>query len=227
VAIPRCLIVAHVYYPEIWDEIAPRLHNLDRFDFDLRINVVEGRATPQWREAACRQFPRCEVRQSPNLGQDIGGTLSLLKHVDLGDYDLVCKLHTKKCEHDLEKGARWREDLVRACLDEPAEVLKAFEGDERVSMVASTNWIGLGTGVNGKQCVQLCQRLGLEWRLLERPWAAGSMFWCRPYIFQALLDAGINQMDFTCAYGLNGTLAHAIERVFGALAASRGEIAWR
>ena len=48
-----------------------------------------------------------------------------------------------------------------------------------------------------------------------------------PYILQALKDARIRQSEFQFAYGLDGTLAHAVERVFGALAASRGEIYWR
>jgi hypothetical protein len=32
---------------------------------------------------------------------------------------------------------------------------------------------------------------------------------------------------FTTGYGRDGTPAHAMERIFGALAASRGEMRWR
>jgi hypothetical protein len=44
---------------------------------------------------------------------------------------------------------------------------------------------------------------------------------------QALTDAGLNQAEFPAPYGRDGTLAHAVERVFGALAYSRGETYWR
>jgi len=53
------------------------------------------------------------------------------------------------------------------------------------------------------------------------------MFWCRPFVMQAPKDANMSQSEFQFAYGRDGTLAHAVERIFGALAATRGEIAWR
>ena len=223
---PRCAVLVHVYYPELWDEIARCLQNLNGTHFDLHINAVHGRTTPQWRNSVISQFPRAQVHFSPNLGEDVGGTVSLLAHVDLSRYDLICKLHTKKSTYDPVGGEWWRTDLLGACLDKPHEVFEAFS-DPRVTMVASGARVSTGNGMNHRQVLRLCERLKLDRRLASSPWVAGTMFWCRPYVMQALKDAGIRQDEFVCAYGFDGTLAHAIERIFGALAASRGEIFWR
>ena len=53
------------------------------------------------------------------------------------------------------------------------------------------------------------------------------MFWCRAFVMQALKDAGLRHLKFDTGYGRDGTLVHAVERIFGALPASRGKIRWR
>lgn len=222
----RLLVLAHVFYPEVWREIAELLHNLDGAGFHLRINVVEGRTTAHWRQALCKEFPGSQVHLSPNLGQDVGGTINLLGHVELDHYDLVCKLHTKRSDHHAD-GPRWRADLLEACLIAPQEVLRIFSERPQVTMLGSARWLSVGNGVNQRECLRLCDRLGIDRHLAVSPWVAGCMFWCRPYVMQRLKDAGLSQAEFKVAYGRDGTLAHAIERIFGALATERGELYWR
>lgn len=225
---PRCVVLAHVYHIDVWPELTSYLHALDPFKPDLYVNHVETRAPEEWPEDVRRDFAPARVFLSPNLGQDIGGTLALLPHVDFSRYDLVCKLHTKKSDWlPGRAGEQWRRDLLQACLDDPQEVFDLFERDERVTMVGSAKWIGTGTGRNPRDCLRLCDRLKLDPKHLQRPWVAGSMFWCRPFVMQTLKDARLSHLEFDTGYGRDGTLAHAVERIFGALAASRGEIRWR
>lgn len=226
-ALPRCAILVHVYHPEVWEEMAARLRGMEEVCFDLYVNAVHGRTTAAWRERVCRQFPGARVFEFPNLGQDVGGTVALLEHVDLGRYDLICKLHTKKSTYLREGGAQWRHDLLSACLESPREVLEIFASHPDVTMLGSAQRVAVGNGMNQRNCERLCDRLKLDRRFVSSPWVAGCMFWCRPYVMQALKDAKLRQDEFQFAYGHDGTLAHALERVFGALAASRGEIHWR
>lgn len=223
----RCAVLLHVYYPDLWDEIAMRLRGLERIAYDLYVNAVDGRTTRDWQAQVVREFPGAQVFASPNLGQDVGGTVSLLRHVDLSRYGLVCKIHTKKSTYNPEGGARWRHDLLRACLENPRDVFGIFDTRPEVTMLGSGQRVMVGNGMNQRECERLCDRLKVDRRHANSPWVAGCMFWCRPYILQALKDAKITQDEFVFAYGHDGTLAHAIERVFGALAASRGEIHWR
>jgi lipopolysaccharide biosynthesis protein len=226
-AMASALVLIHVYHTEVWERIAAALHNLDASGFDLYINAVEGRTTDEWRQAVCREFPGAQIHLSPNLGQDIGGTLNLLQQIDLRSYDVVCKLHTKKSDYPGEPHGAWCADLLRACLDEPEEVFNIFEHRPEVTMIGSASRMGVGNGVNQRQCLQLCDRLQIDRRYAVSPWVAGCMFWCRTYIMQRLMAAGLNQREFVVPYGRDGTLAHAIERIFGALARSGGEMYWR
>src|SRR5579884_203 len=225
---PRFAVLVHVYYPELWGEIAARVRGLLDFDPDLYVNAVDGGTDARWASSLSDQFPNARIYRSPNLGQDVGGTISLLQHVDLSAYDLVCKLHTKRSQWADEMwgagtGNRWRHELLSACLDNPAEVFKVFAEDERTTMLGSAKWVGTGLGRSVRDCYRLCDRLKLDPKYLASPWGAGSMFWCRPYVMQALKDANLSKFKFTTGYGRDGTLAHAVERIFGALAASRGE----
>ena len=225
---PRCLVLLHVYYPDLWDEIAAYLHNLDEAEFDLYVNVVDGCTSEDWKQGVVSEFPRAQIYSSPNIGADVGGTVALLQHVDLSDYGLICKLHTKKSEYCAGGiGDSWRGDLLRACLRKPREVLDIFASRPQVTMLGSANHNAVGHGINYRQCVRLCDRFKLDVRLLNSPWVGGTMFWCRPYVMQALKDANLRQDEFVFPYAIDGTLAHAVERIFGALAASRGEIYWR
>jgi len=229
---PRCAILVHVYFAELWEEIAPALRGVLEFEPDLYVNAVDARTDGPWQASLRQQFPGARIHPSPNLGQDIGGTIALLQHVDLSSYDLLCKLQTKRSAWIDEQmgpgtGDQWRRDLLSACLEHPHEVFEIFANDERATMLGSAKWIGTGMGRSVRDCYRLCDRLKLDPKYLNSPWVAGSMFWCRPYVMQALKDANLSQLEFTTGYGRDGTLAHAVERIFGALAASRGEIRWR
>src|SRR5690606_6774052 len=61
----------------------------------------------------------------------------------------------------------------------------------------------------------LITRLGLhDRRYLERDFVAGSMFWCRLEALRPLLDGHLEDWEFESEAGqLDGTFAHAIERV--------------
>ena len=75
---------------------------------------------------------------------------------------------------------------------------------------------------NRENCYRLCDRLGLDRGLADGEFVAGSMFWCRTWVLQALNNAGLRQDEFEEGYAADGTLAHAVERVLGAIARSRG-----
>jgi lipopolysaccharide biosynthesis protein len=48
------------------------------------------------------------------------------------------------------------------------------------------------------------------------PFFGGTMFWCRVDFLQPLLQSGITPVDFNSERGqVDGTTAHAIERIFG------------
>ena len=142
----------------------------------------------------------------------------LLRHVELGLYDLVCKVHTKKSPYDPSAGAEWRRELLRALFDDLAAVFSAF-GDRRVIGDAveprPTSSDLMTVNRDRRASRSLSPKLGLDHGLLDGQFVMGTMFWCRPFVFQALKDAGLDQAEFPAGYTRDGTLAHAVERIFG------------
>ena len=223
---PRILVLAHVFYADLWGELAGSIRRLGDRPFDLRVNAVAGHVDPGFAGVVAADFPGAAVTWSANRGLDVGGTLALLGHVDPMAFDLVCKLHTKKSAYDPGLGEGWRRELLRAVLDDPAAALAPFD-DPAVTMVGSAAWCYRHLSGNGEAVAALCGRLGLDAALGDGDFVAGSMFWCRPYVLGEFRRVGLTQAEFPEGYAGDGTLAHAAERVFGALARSRGRIVGR
>ena len=71
----RVLVVAHVYYPEVWFDIEDRLVRMPE-PYDLVISLVEGRTEALEPEIASR-LPRAMVLRVPNVGRDLGSLVEL------------------------------------------------------------------------------------------------------------------------------------------------------
>lgn len=95
---------------------------------------------------------------------------------------------------------------------------------------------GVATAINNhsQRDVHIDNRLWLD-RLLKHMeprrakgdynllFPAGSMFWFRPNAVPTLAEIGISEADFEVELGqVDGTLAHALERLFSFGVASRG-----
>ena len=160
----------------------------------------------------------------PESRPDIGGTLNLLHQVDLARYDLGCKLHTKMRPLDRSTGAAWRRDLLRACLERPDDIFDTMQRQPEIAMMGSQRWLVDHQGGQREDWLALCDRVGLERRWFCGTFVAGTMFWCRPAVMQRLKDSGLRQDEFEEGYANDGTLAHGVERLFGAIARSQGTL---
>lgn len=223
---PRCAVLMHVYYLDLWPQLASYLLRFARFiPFDLWVNVVEQCAPDAevacWQENVAEQFPGTKVFSSPNLGLDVGGTIALLDKIELSSYDLCCKLHTKRNPHNVAKGHVWRKCLLDALLGDPAKAIEEFV-DPRVMMVGPQQYLYATIGKNREHVERLVSLFGIQADYAEKQFVAGTMFWCRSEILQRVKESGLSQNDFPPGWTFDGTLAHAMERVFGYLAWDRG-----
>lgn len=69
----RVCCLVHVYYGELWEELAGYIRNFGRIPVELRVNLVR---RPGCEEIAAKvrdAFPDALLRISPNRGRDIGG----------------------------------------------------------------------------------------------------------------------------------------------------------
>ncbi len=214
---PRPCAVVHAWYPELLDEIVAALR---ASGIDWRVVVT----TAHEREAAVRERLaalrlEAELEVFDNRGRDILPFLHVAHRLLDEGVAVVLKLHTKRSVHRAD-GDAWRRELLERLLA-PARaraILDAFAGQPDLGLVAAEGHVlplDAYWGANRDNVLRLACRLGLP---APRPardrFVAGSMFWLRPRALGTLLDAHLCPSDFEPEHGqLDGTLAHAVERV--------------
>ena len=221
----RIAVVLHLYYTDLWPEIRKALGNLPH-EFDLFVTVGEN-SHHGIDERIRASFPHAHVDQLPNRGRDIGPFVTVLAKYDLSAYDLVCKIHSKKSPHRND-GDRWRADLLHRLLGDPliiGEIFDVFDQDPEVGIVGPANNLDRSRaswGSNKERMKELIHRMGCSDNL-KLEFFAGSMFWFRPAALQPLKGLGLSLDDFEAEEGqLDGTLSHALERIFGLSAEAAG-----
>jgi lipopolysaccharide biosynthesis protein len=220
----KTVVLLHVYYADLWQEIALQLHRLDPFPWKLYVNAVEGQVQPWWVEQVVEEFAHAEVFISPNRGLDVGGTVNLIHRIDFKEFDLVLKIHTKRSYYSSQRGDTWRKEMLQACLQDPHFVVDLFARDLGVSMIGSKQWLIQSDLSYCALCAPLCVQLGFTPPKHGITFFAGSMFWCRGSLMERIQRLGIRQSDFAEGYSRDGTLAHIIERLFGVLGQLDGKL---
>ena len=219
----RVLVIAHVYYPELWDELAEGIARVPG-EVDLVVTLVEGRADHLAGPIRSR-FPGADVRVLANRGRDVWPLLQVLDRVP--GHDAVLKVHTKRSPH-MRNGDAWRRDLLADLVGSAGRIeaiLGLMAADRRIGMVApARNVLGREfLGPNRPRVEALANRGGRAFDPARLWFPAGSMFWSRPEVLLPLADLGLTAEDFGPETGaVDGTLAHAVERYLGVLAESEG-----
>ncbi|WP_150295298.1 glycoside hydrolase family 99-like domain-containing protein [Sphingobium estronivorans] len=160
----------------------------------------------------------------PNLGRDIGPMIAGFGR-RLAPYDLVIHMHSKKSHHTPEK-RDWALQMghhLLASRGHATGMLDLFADDPDLGLVFpvyhSSARRQIRWGANFPSCQKLMARMGV--RLLEKdltPFPAGSFFAIRGEVLRPLLAGEIGFSDFAPEGGqVDGTLAHAIERLFSIL----------
>ena len=218
---PKLAVVTHMYFDAMAPEFRRYLGNIP-FDFDLFISTDREakRSTiagtfADWEKGAV------DIRVVENRGRDIAPKLLGFKDV-YPAYEYILHLHTKQSDH-ASILAHWRGHILETLLGSSAVVRSVFEAFTRqptLGMIAPQHFEpvrhGINWGSNFKIAGRLAKRLGItlqEDDLLDFP--SGSMFWARTAALQPLLNLELAISDFPIEERqLDGTLAHAIERLY-------------
>ncbi len=225
---PRVAVVVHVFFPELVGEILDALSTIP-VPFDLIVTNASG----AYLDIRCPVAHRIRVLDVENHGRDIWPLLQLVNAGLLDPYEIVLKLHTKRSEwrrgHELAgSGGDWRKGLLRDLVgsrETVARILAAFACGPRLGVVTSmtASW---GPSIGGTTKLppgKLARRLELELKQDSLVFAAGSMYWVRGFILQALRALNVSRHDFEEESGqVNATTAHAVERLLGVLVSEAG-----
>lgn len=235
----RVAVLAHVYYPELLDEMLGYAKNIPcHFDLYVTTASEEKRQAIAARLAAEQGFTTKEIRVVNNRGRDVAALLIGLRDVvRTGGYDVICRIHSKASLQDSFGMVRhFKEHLFENLLASPAYVtrlLRLFERDARLGVVCPPT-IHIGYGTLGRSWFN--NRPGAEhWARvlkLNLPFdehtplcAHGSMYWFRPQALDALFAHDFRWTDFPEEPNYaDGDLPHILERLVVYAAHARGYV---
>lgn len=230
---PTLAVHLHIYYEHMWPCMRRYLEALNNTPYHLFVTLTHENTTLM-REI--EQFhPACTIYLVENRGYDVGPFFHVLKHIDWDAYDIILKIHTK---NDTPQDLMWQNKrymcrhwwahlLYRALLGSPRRVrrnLELFARHADIGMIGPTQLIishpdDSPAVQQGEQ--RIMAELGHEH--YRSTFISGTMFMVRTGILKPL-SRHFDLQDFEPTDGSvkDGTLAHIIERVFGALTLASG-----
>lgn len=235
---PRSALHIHAYYPELLDDILGRLAR-NQLRPDLFISVKNA----QDREAVLAASGSyngsiAAIETVPNTGRDISPLLTAFGERLCAEYELIGHVHTKQSLHVTDRAAveQWRHFLLENMLGGETggamadTILNAMARDPRLAIVFPDDPAPWGWDNNLPTATALARRMGIE-RLPEHfNFPAGTMFWMRAGSLLPFVQLGLNWESYPSEpLDTDGTLLHALERLFGAAPTARGEssaVAW-
>lgn len=214
-------VVAHVFYADVWRDLAQKLR-ASPLPFDLFATVPDAPEFDAVAAAVLEDFPLAQVLRCPNRGRDVAPFLRAMEAFDLERYDVLLKVHTKRSNHLGGDGARWSADLFRSLFGSPEAIAAAvgkFRKFPQIGMIhPEFVKVSIQTELvpNLRWLDELQARLQYGPRATAGEWsfAAGTMFWFRGEAMRPLRELRIQSDEFEAEAGqVNGTLAHALERM--------------
>jgi lipopolysaccharide biosynthesis protein len=222
----KLCVVIHAWYIDVLEEMLATIPPKSAYS-RLIITTTPDKST-SIEDTLRRHGITAEIHPFENRGRDILPFLHIA-HLLLEDgFDLVLKLHTKRSPH-IGEGDNWRRELISgiATPDKIDLIKSRFEADPRLGMVTADGHLQPVTdfiGGNGDNVRYLCSLLGLP--AIEEAQAcfpSGSMFLARLAALRPILDGLLRPSDFEEETAqIDGTTAHALERLFGLSVAFAG-----
>lgn len=220
----RTLVVAHVFYPKLWPELAACIRNIGG-DRKVVITYSDSAAV----ETARRDFPDATFLRCENRGYDVWPFLKALQTVDVNDFEYVVKLHTKRdvpvswyLNGTPLGGSRWRR-LALHFAATPADWRKTLRTLRRpeIGLVADRHLI-FGRETTEAKHYPIFDLAYENIRILTGrsafggSYVAGTMFAAKTAALRPLFSQtySADMFEETCGHG-GVTQAHMMEREFG------------
>jgi lipopolysaccharide biosynthesis protein len=220
-------VFVHVHYPEIWREMSELLTT--RMAAPFHLIVTTSHPEDQIVIPKTRHLRSARLLHVANRGRDILPFLEALATTT--GFEIGLKLHTKKSPQRTD-GTEWRGEILDSLIPPRRSKLRTIihrlRADRRIGFVTPASfclsvkpWVLL----NAPGMVTVMHTLGAfltENDLEDTYFAAGSMFWFRRPALAALVDARVLALFEAEEGQLDGTIAHAMERLFPVEARRQG-----
>ncbi|NBD26702.1 rhamnan synthesis F family protein [Paenibacillus glycinis] len=234
----KAAVITHIYYPDLVDKCFEYIIQIPE-----EIDVIVTTSREDTRERIADYFSRHRIRNghivfSRNRGREQSALLVQCKDLLLR-YEYLCFVHDKKVSGAVgvaKIGQSFMDLLWTNTLKSSAyiwNVLDCFEKNPRLGWLAPpaphhASYLGVSaeSWTSSYQATKiLSDRLGLDDKLSEEkgPFALGTAFWCRTQALKSLFEYGFKYEDFAEEpMPIDGTISHAIERIFPYVAQHEG-----
>lgn len=215
----KLAIVVHVFYIDVFKEI------MEFLPFDSSIDIkFFVTTTPNHHEEVefilRRHIVRYIIMDCENRGRDILPFLQILPKVIADDRTILLKLHTKGSNH-LNRKHLWKNDLYKKLIGQSQFdfCINLFRNYPHLGMIAPAGHVLPMSLYYGSNALRVKNLLGInhvdQKQHFHLDFVAGSMFYARTNVLQPLLHLKLSREEFEPEQGqLDGTLAHAVERIF-------------
>ncbi len=226
---PRILVHAHVFYQNMWAELAQKIQNINGCDVDLHITTTQ--ENDRFNSLVLEQYPNATITLVENRGFDVLPFIQLIKNINKDAYDYVVKVHTKrdtlKCKlggHILQ-GPDWRNASL-SFLESPQIVssnLKHFEDNPDCGIIAShlltVKITKNSTKLTKKRFAQLLQDYKQR-PIAQAKFVAGTMFMARANALKPLRYIPTDAFEDYVEH--DDLFAHIVERFMGHIIYEQG-----
>nr|WP_277399705.1 glycoside hydrolase family 99-like domain-containing protein [Pseudoxanthomonas sp. LH2527] len=216
--------VVHAWHLDILEQMLPQLRVVASL-MDITFTTTADKAEAVKRLASSLPCTnRIEIFE--NRGRDILPFIAVANRLAHEGIRWVLKLHTKKSPH-LASGDTWRHELLLSIVPQDITgLLEKLRFDESTGIVAPTGHllpVADYVGANSHWLKRIGEGSRINYEDSTALFPAGSMYWCRLSAISDLLETDLFASDFEQEEGqIDGTLAHALERVVGIQADSAG-----
>jgi len=221
----RLLLVFHIYYPHLAEYYLQKMKNIHSCRWDLIVTSPQPLSEHLWNSILSLN-PGAVFLQTENIGYDLWPFIAAVKDVNLDDYDMVVKLHTKNEDGfsivlngvDMD-GKLWKEYMVNSLMgdrDRFSALVKAFAQNPSIGLAYSRQLGFISKNVNAEDAQMLdseLSRLGIMRRTSH--FCAGTMLAFRAGALKFLQDDRIDAGNFekSGASHAGATMAHVYERL--------------
>jgi glycosyltransferase involved in cell wall biosynthesis len=228
----KTALLLHIHYPDVLHDILPLLISSE-IAYDLLITATSETVASEV-HAVAAEYPlrgRTHVRVVTNRGRDIAAFINEFTDLYL-NYDLICKIHGKKSPHLDHFGRSWRQYLISHTIgndDIARRISYFFSICPRLGVFApvpfkgtdNSNWadnLDIAKELVAAMDPEAAKRLG------EKPLAypSATVFWFRPQSLTELYRRYPTESFPAEPLPVDGTSAHALERLIPFFAAQSG-----
>lgn len=234
----KIAVILHIYYTDLVEKMADYCLNFPQ-NTDFYITTINKDTKKAIEKAFSERNLKFTLKTRPNVGVAMSTLWVTYKNITTdGKYEYICYFHDKKSPymqfmmHGITFAERCYENLF-GTPEVVKNIINLFEENPRLGILGAPMpyngaYLGapkLGWPANYQNTIQLARKLDLHVDIRPDIWpvsAYGDMMWYRADAFRKVFKKDFNYDFFDVPYKMDGTIMHAIERIYGYIAQDSG-----